>query len=254
MARVFITGSSDGLGRIAAQSLISQGYSVTLHARNTQRAEKAAEAVPGAAGVLIGDLSSISQTKSLASEANKSGSFDIVMHNAGLGYQQPLSRTEDGIPAVFAVNTLAPYILTCLMHKPNRLIYLSSGLHFGGDGSLKDLLWKSKHWNGLQAYSDSKLHDVMLAFAVARAWPGIESNAADPGWVKTKMGGMGAPGDAEEGAMTGIHLAGAQTQVGSGRYWSDMQPTSCHVAASDVAKQEELLRVCSELSGVALPR
>jgi NAD(P)-dependent dehydrogenase (short-subunit alcohol dehydrogenase family) len=157
MARIFITGSSDGIGQIVARNLIAQGHQVTLHARNSQRAKQAMAAVPSAEGVLIADLSSIAQTKKLASDANKTGVFDTVIHNAGIGYGESPRKTEDGIAHVFAINALAPYILTSLMERPKKLIYLSSGLHTGGDASLKDVAWMSgRRWNGLQAYSDSK--------------------------------------------------------------------------------------------------
>ena len=256
MARILITGSSDGLGQISARALISQGHKVTLHARNTERAKQASEGAPGAEDVLIADLSSIAQTKALAAEANKRGPFDVIMHNAGLGYQEGFRKTEDGVASVFAVNSLAPYILTCLMKKPKRLVYLSSELHRGGDANLKDATFTSegRGWNPLQAYSDSKLHDVMLAFAVARHWPDVESNACSPGWVKTKMGGAGAPGNAEKGVRTQVHLAGAKENTGSGRYWVDLKPSRAHPAAGDMAKQEEFLRICESLTGVAFPK
>jgi len=114
-------------------------------------------AAPGADGVLIADLSSISQTKHLATEANKLGRFDTVIHNAGIGYGERYQKTEEGISHVFAINALAPYILTCLMERPAKLVYISSDLHVGGDAGLKDVGWtSSKGWSGLQAYSDSK--------------------------------------------------------------------------------------------------
>ena len=256
MARILITGSSDGLGQISARALISQGHKVTLHARNTERAKQASEGAPGAEDGLIADLSSIAQTKVLAAEANKRGAFDVVMHNAALGYQEGYSKTEDGVTSLFAVNSLAPYILTCLMKKPKRLVYLSSEMHNSGDANLKDAPWTSegRSWNSLQAYSDSKLHDVLLAFSVARHWPDVESNACTPGWVRTKMGGAGAPGDAEKGARTQIHLAETKENTGSGRYWVNLKPSKAHPAAEDVAKQEEFLRICEGLTGVAFPK
>lgn len=134
MARVFITGSSDGLGRMAAQLLIEQGHRVVLHARNQERAKQAMAAVLGAETAVVGDLSSISQTRSVAEQVNKLGAFDAVIHNAAVGYREPRSiATEDGLPHVFAVNTLAPYLLTALITQPKRLVYLSSGLHQSGD-------------------------------------------------------------------------------------------------------------------------
>src|SRR5271156_3357422 len=174
MARVFITGSSDGLGRMAAQLLVEQAHGVVVHARNEQRGREALSAVPGAETVVIGDLTSIAQTRNVAEQVNALGSFDAVIHNAGIGYQEPRRiATEDGLPQVFAVNTLAPYILTALIANPKRLVYLSSGLHRNGDPSLNDLAWEQRTWNGTQAYSDSKFHDVLLAFAVARRWTDV---------------------------------------------------------------------------------
>ena len=208
MVRVFITGSSDGLGRMAAQLLVEQGHGVVLHARNERRGQEALAAVPGAETVVIGDLMSIAQTRGVADQVNRLGLFDAVIHNAGAGYREPRCiATEDGLPHVFAVNTLAPYILTALIQRPKRLIYLSSGLHRSGDASLKDLAWENRPWQGQQAYSDSKLHDVLIAFAVARRWPDVLSNALEPGWVATKTGGPGAPDDLDAAHRTQVWLA-----------------------------------------------
>src|SRR6202162_3238627 len=196
MSRIFVTGSADGLGKMAAQLLIAQGHQVVLHARNKMRAQQALTAVPGAETVAVGDGASIAQPRGVSEQVNQLGSFDAVIHNVGVGYREPRRiQTEDGLPHVFAINTLAPYLLTALIHRPKRLVYLSSGLHQGGDTSLKDLVWEQRPWSGQQAYSDSKLHDVLLAFAIARHWPGVLSNALEPGWVATKMGGSGATDD-----------------------------------------------------------
>ena len=256
MARVFITGSSDGLGRMAAQLLIEQGHSVVLHARNQQRGKEAMATVPGAETVVLGDLSSIAQTRSVAEQVNALGSFDAVIHNAAVGYQEPRRlKTEDGLPHVFAVNTLAPYILTALIEAPKRLIYLSSGLHQSGDSSLRDLTWEQRSWQGQQAYSDTKLHDVLLAFAVARLWPDVLSNALEPGWVATKMGGADAPDDLDAGHRTQVWLAASNDPgaMVTGQYFYHMRTRKPNPAARDVNRQEELLRSCKDLSKVALP-
>lgn len=257
MARIFITGSSDGIGQLAAKALADQGHRVTLHARNAERASQAKAAVPKAENVLIADLSSIQETKQLAADVNKAGPFDAVVLNAGVGYQMPETKTADGIATVFAVNSLAPYILTCLMDRPKRLLYVSSGLHTGGDGSLKDLAWTSgRSWNGFQAYSDSKLHNVILAFAVARRWPDVQCNAMDPGWVATKMGGMSAPGDLQAAVRTQVGLATGENEIGSqtGKYVTPGGVKAPHDAAKDVKKQDEYLKLCEQLSGVSIPK
>lgn len=256
MARVFITGSSDGLGRMAAQLLIEQGHKVVLHARNEKRGGEATSAVPGAEAVVIGDLASISQTRSVADQVNRLGSFDGVIHNAAVGYQEPKRiATEDGLPHVFAVNTLAPYILTALIRKPKRLVYLSSGLHQQGDAGLKDLTWEHRPWRGQRAYSDTKLHDVLLAFAVARHWPDVLSNALEPGWVPTKMGGPGAPDNLDEGHRTQVWLVASDDPAAkvTGEYFFHMRRRTPNPASRDVERQEELLEACRRFSGVDLP-
>jgi NAD(P)-dependent dehydrogenase (short-subunit alcohol dehydrogenase family) len=256
MARVFITGSSDGLGRMAAQLLVEQGHSVVLHARNEQRGQEALSAVPGAEGVVVGDLTSMAQTRRVAEQVNALGAFEAVIHNAGVGYREPRRiETEDGLPHVFAVNTLAPYLLTALIRQPKRLVYLSSGLHRSGDASLKDLTWKQRPWQGQQAYADTKLHDVLLAFAIARHWPEVFSNALEPGWVATKMGGPRAPDDLDAAHRTQVWLAASDDPAAqvTGQYFYHMRPRQPHPATHDPERQETLLAACQHLSGVDLP-
>lgn len=255
MARVLITGSSDGLGRMAAELLIEQGHSAVLHARSEARAKQAHAAVPGAEAVVIGDLSSIAQTRSVAEQANKLGSFDAVIHNAAVGYQEPQRiATEDGLPHVFAVNALAPYILTALIKRPKRLVYLSSGLHQNGDDTLQDLTWEQRPWRGTQAYSDSKMHDVLLAFAVARRWPGVLSNALEPGWVATKMGGPRAPDDLDQGHRTQVWLAASDDPQAlvTGEYFFHLKLRKPLASTRDSERQEKLIAACERLSGVKL--
>jgi len=182
MASVFITGSADGLGQLAAQRLVALGHQVVLHGRNRDRAQAAMRAVPGARTALEGDLASIEETRALAQQANVAGPFQAVIHNAGVyGPSAGLRETVDGLDDVFAINALAPYLLTALIEGPQRLIYLTSGLHQSGDPDLRDLQWRQQRWSGSRAYANSKLFDVVLAFAVARLWPHVRSNAVDPG-------------------------------------------------------------------------
>ena len=256
MARILITGSSDGLGRMAAQLLIEQGHAVVLHARNQARAAETRAAVPGAETVLTGDLSSITQTRALADQANASGPFDAIIHNAAIGFRERRRvETEDCLCHVFAINTLAPYILTALIHRPKRLVYVSSELHRRGDTSLDDLNWEGRAWRGNQAYSDSKLHNVLLAFAVARRWPGTLSNALEPGWVPTKMGGVHATGDLDAAHRTQAWLAISTDPAATvtGGYFYHLRPRKPHGATADPGRQDRLLAECERLSGISLP-
>lgn len=256
MARVFVTGSADGLGQMAARRMVEDGHRVVLHARNEKRAKEALAAVPGAETAIAGDLSSIAECKQIAEEVNALGAFDAVIHNAGVGYQEPRRiATVDGLPHVFAVNTLAPYILTALIRKPKRLVYLSSGLHRNGDPSLKDLTWSERKWNGSSAYADSKLHDVILAFAVAREWPDVLSNALEPGWVATKMGGPNAPDDLDAGAETQVWLATSDDPEAmvSGQYFYHQKRRAPMAAARDEKIQDRLLAECARITGLPFP-
>jgi NAD(P)-dependent dehydrogenase (short-subunit alcohol dehydrogenase family) len=240
---------------MAARQLLDDGHDVVLHARNDSRAAGARQAAPGAESVLVGDLSGIDETRKLAEQATAAGPFDAVIHNAAVGYQERRRVvTVDGLAHVFAVNVLAPYLLTSLIPAPARLVYLSSGMHRSGDPDLADLQWERKRWNGSQAYADSKLWDTVLAFAVARRWPSVRSNAVDPGWVATKMGGRGAPDDLTQGAVTQAWLATSDdpAATGTGGLFYHQRPRDTHPAAHDTGVQEGLLAACAALTGVEI--
>ena len=256
MARIFITGSADGLGRMAAGLLIEHGHRVVLHARSQARADETKRNVPQAEAVVVGDLSTIEQTRNVAEQVNALGTFDAVIHNVAVGYKEPKRiETEDGLSHVFAVYTIAPYILTALIAKPKRLVYLSSMLHQNGDPTLEDLTWKNRTWAGKQAYSDTKLHHVLLAFGIARRWPGVLSNALEPGWVPTKMGGAAATDDLNQAHRTQVWLAASDEPEAlvTGEYFYHLGKKGTLPAARDVAKQDRLLAICERLSGIALP-
>nr|GFC42246.1 hypothetical protein [Tanacetum cinerariifolium] len=173
MARIFITGSADGLGQLAARQLVQQGHQVVLHARSPERAQEARAAVPQAEAAVAGDLSTL------------------------------------------------------------------AGMHQVAE----------------QAYCDSKLHDLLLSNAVARHWPDVLSNAVDPGWVPTKMGGAGAPDNLAEGARTQAWLAAGDDPAAhlTGQYLHHQRPSAAHPQAADPAVQERLLAECARLTGVAFP-
>lgn len=243
MSRIFITGSAAGLGQMAAKMLTDQGHSVVLHARNAERAGHALSNVPAAEKVLIADLSNIAETKKLAAEVNEMGPFNAIIHNAGV-YRESNSIT-------FAVNSLAPYILTCLIQKPQRLIYLSSGMHLQGNPDLDIVSKDTVNFN----YSDSKLHVLLLSMAAARKWPDVYVNTVNPGWVPTKMGGPNAPDDLQKGAETQVWLAVSNDDKAkvSGRYFFHRNEVNYFQAANDPVVQEKFLGLCEQISGLAFP-
>ncbi len=253
--RVFVTGSSDGLGLEAARQLIALGHRVILHGRNRKRADDALAAAPGAEAAVVGDVSIIAETRALADQVNTIGACDAVIHNVGIGGRSGGERTVDGLAPIFAVNTLAPYILTALIHKPRRLVYLSSSASRGVRLDPANLALGGPGVDGWSAYGASKLEDVLLAFAIGHRWPGVMSNAIDPGWVPTQMGGAGAPDSLTEGAGTGVWLATsgqAAAQV-SGRFFFHKREQPPNPEANDRSLQDRLVAECERVSGLRVP-
>jgi NAD(P)-dependent dehydrogenase (short-subunit alcohol dehydrogenase family) len=240
MMRVLVTGSADGLGRAAADALLAAGHDVVVHVRNRARLDAVRTLLDRGAQVVVGDLAHLDQTCDLAGQANALGRMDAVIHNAGV-YTGP---------AVLPVNVVAPYALTMLMHRPDRLVYLSSGAHRGGRPQLSGLDWAGGRVTG--SYSDSKLFVTTLALALARLWPEALSNAVDPGWVPTRMGGPSAPDDLHLGHVTQEWLATSDDAAArtSGGYWHHQHLSQPHPSTRDEAFQAELLEVLATFTGI----
>ncbi len=236
-----MTGSADGLGRAAADSLLSAGHDVVVHARNRRRAAGLDALVGRGAQVVVGDFMERDAVRGVAAELNDAEPLDAVIHNAGVWSG----------PAVMPVNIVAPYLLTALLRGPRRLVYLSSGSHFGGRPSLDGVDWRGE---SAGSYSDSKLFVTTLAAAVARLRPGVLSNAVDPGWVPTKMGGPGAPDDLELGHRTQEWLAAGDEPeaLTTGGYWYHRQRQQPHHAVNDETFQDRLLEALAEETGTTL--
>ncbi|MGP4030734.1 SDR family NAD(P)-dependent oxidoreductase [Pseudarthrobacter sp. 1C304] len=254
MARIFITGSTDGLGLAGARALMDAGHEVLLHARTKERATALNGLTPHPAGVVIGDLSSSSETRDLAGQVNEHGRMDAIIHNAGVYLSPQRIATFEGHSRTLAVNVLAPYILTALIERPDRLIYVSSGLHLGATADLQDIDWTRRDWDAVSAYSESKLHVSALSAAVSRHWPTVLSNSVDPGWVPTKMGGPGAPGDLAMGHDTQSWLAVSNDPAAlvSGNYWHHRRQRTPAPEVTDPGFQDSLTDKLAELTGIPL--
>jgi len=254
MTKVLVTGSTQGIGRQTAMELIAHGHTVVLHARNSDSATSVLAEVPGAHAVITGDLGSLDETRELAAAADAIGPFDAVIHNAGVGGTPSREITVDGLERIFQVNVVAPYLLTALMLRPSRLVVLSSGLQSSGRIDFDDLQHSKGPWDGAQAYADSKLLDVVLAFGLARRWADVLTNAVDPGWIKTRMGGPHATGELDEGVRTPVWLATALDPAAmvSGALFKDRKQVSASEIAHDHDVQEELFEVCEKITGAPL--
>ncbi|HSN43377.1 MAG TPA: SDR family NAD(P)-dependent oxidoreductase [Propionibacteriaceae bacterium] len=239
--RIFVTGSADGLGKATATTLLAGGHEVVVHARNRGRLDAVGGLVDAGAAVVVGDLGHLDETLDVADQVNALGRMDAVIHNAGV--------YSGG--AVMPVNVVAPYVLTATMLRPDRLVYLSSGMHRGGRANLDHIDWSGHHHGD---YSASKLFVTTLASAVARLWPTTVSNAVDPGWVPTRMGGPSAPDDLRLGHLTQEWLAASNDPraLTTGGYWHHQEIEKPHPAVHDQTFQERLLATLEKHTGVAL--
>lgn len=237
MAKILITGSSTGLGALAAEELLAQNNDVVLHARNQERAKDALDRNPSASGVLIGDLSKLSDVHSIAQQANQMGHFDSIIHNAGVDSNDSLLTST--------VNIMAPYMLTKLIDRPNRLIYVSSGMHRGAALNIENL-------DSTVDYSGSKLALLLFMKYVSDNWTGTIVNAVDPGWVPTRMGGAAANDDLKQGYESQVWLASSNdTQAKkSGNYYYHKSLSRYDQRVDNRMMQQELIRKLETLTNV----
>ena len=240
--RVFVTGSADGLGKLAAGSLLDSGHDVVVHVRSADRRPAVTALIDRGAELVVGDLADLDQARDVAAQVNVLGPMDAVIHNAGVNSGRELA----------AVNVVAPFVLTATMLRPQRLVYLSSGMHRGGRPFTDGNPFVGR---GSQVtYSDSKLFVTTLALAVARLWPEVHSNAVDPGWVPTRMGGSRAPDDLRLGHLTQEWLATSTDPdaLTTGGYWHHQRRREPHPSTRDESFQTRLLDALAEVTGVTI--
>jgi len=240
MSRILITGSTDGLGRATAASLLAAGHDVIVHARSLERASAVSDLTERGAGLVVADLADQQAVIAAADGLNAGRPIDAVIHNAGI-----ISG-----PGLLPVNVVAPYLLTALLRTPTRHVYLSSNMHRGGSATLDGLDWGGER--ATADYSDTKLLVTTLSAAIAERWAGILANAVDPGWVPTKMGGASAPDDFDLGHETQERLATDPELGMSGGYWHHGRQQQPADAVDDPEFQARLLAALAEVTGVEL--
>ncbi|MEF3405076.1 SDR family oxidoreductase [Agromyces sp. CCNWLW203] len=270
-----ITGASGGIGKATALGLARAGMHVAVVGRDRQRTEAAAleirDAGAGAVHVLVADLSSQAEVRRVADEAlQELPRIDVLVNNVG-GFWQTRHVTADGLERTFAVNHLAPFLLTNLLlgrleqSAPARVVTVSSNAHRTGRIDFDDLQGQ-QNYSGARAYDQSKLANVLFAFELARRLrgTGVTSNALHPGVVRTSFGSedpaavqrfvvpvlkpfMKTPA---QGAATSIHLATDPDLARvTGGFFSNSRRVRPSRRSEDRADAERLWRVSAELVG-----
>jgi NAD(P)-dependent dehydrogenase (short-subunit alcohol dehydrogenase family) len=250
MAVVCITGSSDGIGLATVRVLLGQRHRVLVHARSRERGGGLLEQLSGDALLVTGDLARLEEVRGLADQIAAAGPIDVLIHNAGVWVRGSTPRTtEQGLETTFAVNVLAPHLLTHLLRDvvSDRLLWLGSGMAGSGHPE-PDTLGRLQ--DPRRAYADSKACDVALAQAWGRRLPGLTSAAVDPGWVKTKLASAGAPGDVSSSAA-GLAFCSLEADLASAPYWKGRRPTPIPRHLRDEALQDAIAAACDRLAGIA---
>lgn len=239
-----ITGSTDGIGLAAARLLLQQGHSVVVHARSEERGRPVVDELDdqGDVRLVVGDLADLEEVGDLADAI---GQVDVLVHNAGLYLRAPGPVSAQGYELTFAVNVLAPAVLTLLLrdHVRQRLVFLGSGLAAKGRVDPEALGGAT---DPDRAYADSKAADVLLALAWARRLPGLRVGAVDPGWVRTKLATPGAPGDVEAGGRRVV--AAAVDEAWQGGFTAGSRPARVPATLTDERLQDDVLLALDELS------
>jgi retinol dehydrogenase-14 len=274
---VLVTGGTGGIGRATAMGLAMMGARLGITGRDRGRTEEAAAEIRAASGgqvdVFVADLSSQSEVRRLADEVQQAcPRLDVLVNNVG-GYWSTRHITADGLERTFALNYLAPFLLTNLLldrlkqSAPARVVTVASNAHTTGRIDFNDLQGEQSY-SGSRAYSQSKLANVLFTYELARRLQAtsVTANALHPGVVNTSFGAED-PGGIQRlfvpfvrpflktpvrGAATSIHLASSPDlgQV-SGRYFANSKPKRSSKASYDQATATRLWQVSAELVGLS---
>lgn len=263
---VLITGSTDGIGKQTALELARKGAKVLLHGRDLEKGRSVLDELQGKIGsegeFFLADLSSQRQVRHLADEIRaKHERLDVLINNAGT-YEPERTLSEDGLEKTFAVNYLAPFLLSRellgLLHSsaPSRIVNVSSIAHWNGKVDW-DNLQGERRYDGFDAYALTKLCLVLFNYALARRLEGtgVSANCLHPGVVRTKLlrAGFGDyPGESvEKGARTAVYLASSpDVEAVTGRYFENCRATRSSPQSYDLRLQERLWEMSEDLTGL----
>jgi len=274
---VLVTGGTGGIGRATGLGLAMMGAHLAITGRDRGRTEGAAREIRAAGGgqvdVFVADLSSHSEVRRLAEEVlQRLSRIDVLVNNVG-GHWNTRHVTADGLERTFALNHLAPFLLTNLLldrlqqSAPARVVTVSSNAHAQGRIDFDDLQGE-RSYSGARAYSQSKLANVLFTYELARRLPAtsVTANALHPGVVRTSFGAedpgglqrrftpllrpfMKAPA---QGAATSIHVASApDLEQVTGRYFASSKPKRSSKGSYDEAAAARLWQVSADLVGLA---
>ena len=273
---VLVTGATAGIGRATALGLATMGAHVAIIGRDRGRTDAAAAEIRAAGGgqvdALVADLSSQSEVRRLADEVLQSHArIDVLVNNAG-GYWNTRHVTVDGLERTFALNHLAPFLLTNLLldrlkhSAPARVVTVSSHAHAEGRIDFDDIQGE-RSYSGARAYNQSKLANVLFTYELARKLraTSVTANALHPGVVSTSFGAEDPSGvqrwfvpfmrpfmkTPAQGAATSIHLASApDLERVTGCYFVNSKPKRSSKPSYDEATAARLWQVSADLVGL----
>jgi len=274
-----VTGSNSGIGKETARALAKMGATVVMIVRNPESGEEARREIIEESGnedvdMLIADLSSMDEVRRVAREFNeKYDRLDVLVNNAG-GIFNEYHTTADGNEMTFAVNYLAPFLLTHELldtlkeSAPSRVVNVSSGAHTMGKINF-DNLQSEKNYSSFRAYGSAKLMLIMMTYELARRLEdtGVTANVLHPGFVRTdfgrKDGGFGRKlafkffslfgKSPEKGAETPIYLsASPEVDEVTGKYFSNKRPKKSSKISYDEELQQKLWQKTEEVLGIGV--
>jgi NAD(P)-dependent dehydrogenase (short-subunit alcohol dehydrogenase family) len=273
-----ITGGTNGIGKSTAQALAQMGATVVIVGRNAQKTSQVVDEIRSLTRsqkveALLADLSSQREVQRLAGEfKSKYSQLHVLLNNAGAMFWSR-QLTVDGLETTFALNHLAPFLLTNLLldtikaSAPARIINVSSAAHRGGKMDFEDLQ-SERRYTGMGVYGQSKLANILFTLELSRRLEGtgVTANALHPGFVNSgfaknnpglifKLFGAIGPllaRSPERGAETSIYLASSPDVQGvTGKYFSDSKVTQTAPQATDGAAAKKLWEVSAELVHLA---